>query len=107
MLQDTSLILRTLTCPTLVVHGSRDVLPESFAKRAAGLIENAQLVKLDSGHFIPLDQTSQVARRLLACFNSHGAKHAEDCPPDEPLAPPVRAGRMRGRPEFFPVIAPQ
>jgi pimeloyl-ACP methyl ester carboxylesterase len=71
-------ILRKLHCPTLVIHGSRDVLPESFARRAADLIADAQLIALDSGHFIPLEQAGEVAQNLLVYFNSRGAKPVED-----------------------------
>lgn len=93
MLRQTPAILRKLNCPTLVVHGSRDVLPSSFAERAADLIANARLVTLDSGHFIPLEQSSQVVRNLLTLFHSRGAAHREDDPPydsPEPQIWPVR-----------------
>jgi pimeloyl-ACP methyl ester carboxylesterase len=82
MLRDFPCILRTLNCPTLVLHGSRDVLPESFARRAADLIKNARLITLDSGHFIPLDQANRVARNLLAYFSSRGSVHAEEYSPN-------------------------
>jgi pimeloyl-ACP methyl ester carboxylesterase len=77
VLEEFPSILRKLLCPTLVIHGSRDVLPESFARRAADLIADAQLIALDSGHFIPLEQASQIAQNLLAYFNSRGAKFGE------------------------------
>ena len=71
-------ILKKLQCPALVIHGSRDVLPESFARRAASLIANSQLIALDSGHFIPMERAAQVSRHLLAFFRSHGAENIQD-----------------------------
>jgi pimeloyl-ACP methyl ester carboxylesterase len=71
-------ILKNLQCPALVIHGSRDVLPESFARRAAELIPNSQLIALDSGHFIPIERADQVSRHLLAFFRSHGAENIQD-----------------------------
>ncbi len=70
-------LLRKLPFPTLVIHGSRDVLPEDFARRAADLIADAHLIALDSGHFIPLEQASQVAQHLFAYFDSRGENVAE------------------------------
>jgi pimeloyl-ACP methyl ester carboxylesterase len=49
VLEEFPSILPKLHCPTLVIHGSRDVLPESFARRAADLIADAQLIELSSG----------------------------------------------------------
>jgi pimeloyl-ACP methyl ester carboxylesterase len=71
-------ILKNLQCPALVIHGSRDVLPESFARRAAGLIPNSQLIALDSGHFIPIERAAQVSQHPLAFFRSHGAEKIQD-----------------------------
>ncbi len=71
-------ILKKLQCPALVIHGSRDVLPESFARRAAGLIPNSQLIALDSGHFIPIERATQLSQHLLAFFRSHGAEVMHD-----------------------------
>jgi pimeloyl-ACP methyl ester carboxylesterase len=107
MLRDTPSILRKLTCPTLVIHGSRDVLPESFARRTVGLIENAQLLTLDCGHFIPLELASEVAGSLLAYFNSRGIKLAEDAPPDEPGLRRAGAARTRPQVDLVPVSAAQ
>lgn len=77
VLEECPSILRKLHCPTLVIHGARDVLPESFARRAADLIADARLVALDSGHFIPLEQAGEVAQHLLAHLISRGAQLAE------------------------------
>ncbi|KAA6460347.1 alpha/beta hydrolase [Acidobacteria bacterium AB60] len=71
-------MLRTLDCPTLVIHGRRDILPESFATRAAELIANSRLIEVESGHFIPIDQALEVSRNLLAYFKSHGAEVAKN-----------------------------
>ena len=70
VLQKLPSILKKLACPSLVIHGSRDILPESFARRAAALIANSQLLALDSGHFIPLERASQVSRYLFSFFRS-------------------------------------
>jgi pimeloyl-ACP methyl ester carboxylesterase len=75
-------ILKELTCPTLLIHGSRDILPESFARRAAVLIANSQLIALDSGHFIPLEQGVKVSRHLATFFRF---RHVDDIA-DFPIA---------------------
>jgi pimeloyl-ACP methyl ester carboxylesterase len=108
VLQEFPSILRKLSCPTLVIHGSRDVLPESFARRAIELIADAKLIALASGHFIPLEQASQVAQNLLAYFSSHGAKLAECGSPHpnaEPGIPPSEADQTRRRPKLVPFPA--
>ena len=74
-------ILKSLDCPTLVIHGSRDVLPESFAYRAAELISHSRMITLDSGHFIPLERAVQVSLSLVAYFRSRGIEVAEDHTP--------------------------
>jgi hypothetical protein len=71
-------ILNSLDCPTLVIHGSRDVLPESFAFRAAELITHSRVVTLDSGHFIPIERAAQVSLNLAAYFRSRGVEVGED-----------------------------
>ena len=73
-------ILKDLACPTLVIHGSRDILPESFARRAATLIANSQLIAVDSGHFIPLEQAAQVSRHLVAFFRTRRVEDVADLP---------------------------
>lgn len=75
---DSPAILRGLDCRTLVIHGSRDILPESFARRAAGFIADSKLIELDSGHFIPFEQAAQVAKHLTTFFRSRGVEHFED-----------------------------
>jgi pimeloyl-ACP methyl ester carboxylesterase len=101
VLQEFPSILRKLHCPTLVIYGSRDVLPESFARRAADLIADAQLIALDSGHFIPLEQAGQVAQNLLVYFNSRGAKLVKGGSPHpgaESPSRPLEAMQTRRRP---------
>ena len=73
-------ILKKLACPTLVVHGSRDILPESFARRAAALIADSQLIAVDSGHFIPLEQAAQVSRHLVTFFRSRRVDDVANLP---------------------------
>ena len=60
--------LAALPMPTLLFHGSRDVLPASFAERAASLIPHSKVVTLDAGHFIPLDKPKDVAACLRSFF---------------------------------------
>ncbi len=104
LLQHTPSILKKLVCPTLVMHGSRDVLPESFSRRAANLIENAQLVTLDSGHFIPLEQSIAVARSLWAHFSSRLTKQAEDVSPYQSIEPCIRPAKA-SQIDLVPVTA--
>jgi len=60
--------LAALQMPALIFHGTRDVLPATFAERAASLIPNANLVRLDAGHFIPLDGPNDVTNCLRRFF---------------------------------------
>ncbi len=78
VLQDSPAILAQMQCPVLILHGVRDVLPESFAHRAVALLRNAQLLRLDSGHFLPIERAPQVARHLSEFFRSRGAERLED-----------------------------
>ncbi|MFC5861409.1 alpha/beta fold hydrolase [Acidicapsa dinghuensis] len=68
-------ILRNLTCPTLLIHGSRDVLPASFARRASEMIPHSKLAMFDSGHFIPLEQSDKVAATLDELFRLRAARN--------------------------------
>ena len=65
--------LPRLRMPTLLLHGTRDVLPAAFAERAASLIPNSSVVTLDAGHFIPLDRPNEVAACLLGFFQENRA----------------------------------
>jgi len=87
-------ILKVLDRPTLLIHGTRDILPESFAVRAAELIANAQLLKVNSGHFIPIDCVGEVSRNLLAYFRSQGAETASASEPSEPGTRSVAAAAL-------------
>jgi|HubBroStandDraft_6_1064221.scaffolds.fasta_scaffold111119_2 pimeloyl-ACP methyl ester carboxylesterase len=96
--QEFPAILRNLQCPALIIHGSRDVLPESFARRAADLIPNSQLIGLDSGHFIPIERAAPVSQHLLAFFRSHGTENLQDLSRlRDAQAPSVYAGFGDGR----------
>jgi pimeloyl-ACP methyl ester carboxylesterase len=80
-------ILAELPMPTLVLHGTRDVLPASFAERAASLISNSTLVTLDAGHFVPLERPNEVVTCLQSFF----------CENYETSTLPMRTRRMRKR----------
>src|ERR1035438_7403515 len=93
VLQEFPSILRDLPCPTLVIN-------------AADLIRDAQLIALDSGHFIPLERPGQVAQKLLAHFNPRGAKPAQSDSPGEGAASrsgPSEVKQTRRRPELVPL----
>ena len=108
MFQDVPSILKRLDCPTLVMHGSRDVLPESFARRAADLIENAQLITFDSGHFIPFEHANEVAQSLRAHFSSRGSTHPRGCSLydcAESIERPLKAKRSRRRVDLAPLAS--
>jgi pimeloyl-ACP methyl ester carboxylesterase len=79
--------LTELRMPTLIIHGTRDVLPEAFAKRAASLIQRSRLITLDAGHFVPLERPREVAYCLRHFFR-------ENC--DTKLIP-IRARTLRKR----------
>lgn len=100
--QDVPAILRKLECATLVIHGTRDILPESFAARAAELIAESQLLEIDSGHFIPIDQAVEVSQNFLTYFKSHGSETAAN-------SRPSYRGGLRGagtaKPELVPIPA--
>jgi pimeloyl-ACP methyl ester carboxylesterase len=99
--QDFPSILRKLLCPTLLIHGTRDILPESFAGRAAEMIPNSRLLEVNSGHFIPLDRAVEVSHHLLAYFTSHGVEIAAKSGPAYREA--LRGGAAK--PELVPVPA--
>jgi hypothetical protein len=63
--------LAELLVPTLVFHGTRDVLPASFAERAALLIPNSTFVTLDAGHFVPLERPNEVVSRVRIFFRKN------------------------------------
>jgi pimeloyl-ACP methyl ester carboxylesterase len=63
-------LLPELLMRTLIMHGSKDpAVPEKFAIRAFGLIPNSEMVLLNSGHFLPMNEPTVIASRLLSFFN--------------------------------------
>jgi pimeloyl-ACP methyl ester carboxylesterase len=63
--------LPELRVPTLILQGSREqAVPEKFAWRASGLIPRSRVVKVDSGHLIPLSRPDVVASELLRFFDA-------------------------------------
>ena len=68
--------LASLPMPTLLFHGKRDVLPATFAERAASLIPHSSVITLDAGHFIPLDRPDDVATGLRSFFAENRATMA-------------------------------
>jgi pimeloyl-ACP methyl ester carboxylesterase len=79
--------LAGLPMPTLLFHGQRDVLPASFADRAASLIPNASVVTLNSGHFIPIDRPHDVA----GCLQNFIEKNRVA------MTQPIRARKLSSR----------
>lgn len=62
-------MLPHLLVPTLIFQGEHDrAIPQGFAARASGLIPRAELVMVNSGHFIPLSNPETVASELLNFF---------------------------------------
>jgi pimeloyl-ACP methyl ester carboxylesterase len=71
MLSKIPTMLTELSMPTLLFHGTRDVLPVSFAERAQSLIPHSKLITLDTGHFIPVDKPKDVADSLRNFFEEN------------------------------------
>jgi pimeloyl-ACP methyl ester carboxylesterase len=64
-------MLPQLLTPTLIVHGATDLaVPSAFAERASKLIPNAEMILLDSGHFLPMNEPGHIADELLRFFGS-------------------------------------
>ena len=64
-------MLPQLLVPTLIFQGSRDkAIPKGFAQRASALIPQSEVITVDSGHFIPLNNPEVVARELLRFFSA-------------------------------------
>jgi pimeloyl-ACP methyl ester carboxylesterase len=67
-------MLPELLIPTIIFQGSRDhAVPIAFAHRASALIPPSEVVMVDSGHFIPLNNPAVVAKELLRFFDSAAA----------------------------------
>lgn len=63
--------LAELFAPTLIFHGTRDAtVPPSFATRAASLIPDSEVILVNSGHFLPVNEPATIARELLRFFTS-------------------------------------
>jgi pimeloyl-ACP methyl ester carboxylesterase len=62
-------LLPAISAPALIVHGSKDsAVPPEFARRACELMPDAQVILLDSGHFLPLSEPQAIAEGLLQLF---------------------------------------
>ena len=69
VLRDVPALLPELLMPTLIFHGAYDpAVPKSFAARASELIPNSEVVLLNSGHFLPMNNPAEIADRLLRFF---------------------------------------
>ncbi len=90
LFRDSASVLQGLNRPTLVIHGSRDILPSSFALRAADMIKDSELIELDSGHFIPIERATDVSLKLLAHFDSRGTKMVVDSPVNKRILSEIR-----------------
>jgi len=65
-------MLPQLLMPTLIVHGATDpAVPSAFAARASELIPNAEMVLLNAGHFLPMNEPARIAKELLRFFGGH------------------------------------
>ena len=65
-------MLPFLTAPALIFHGSADpAVPPAFAARASALIPRSEVVMIDTGHFLPLNQPELIASHLLRFFHHH------------------------------------
>jgi pimeloyl-ACP methyl ester carboxylesterase len=66
-------LLPQLLMPTLIVHGATDpAVPTVFATRASKLIPHSEMVLLDAGHFLPMNEPGRIADELLRFFGIHG-----------------------------------
>lgn len=64
-------LLPEISAPTLVFHGLKDpAVPVAFARRACDLMTNSELILLDSGHFLPINEPAAVAGELDRFFGS-------------------------------------
>ena len=98
VLRDIPVVLSTLSMPTLLFHGSRDVLPAAFAERAATLIRHSSVVTLDSGHFLPIDRPEDVAVSLQRFFAANRATFETHTPIARPRKRTTRAGVLIAEP---------
>jgi len=58
--------LASITCPTLVVRGTRsNVLSEGTARRMVQTLADGRLMELDAGHNVPLDRPRELADAVV------------------------------------------
>jgi pimeloyl-ACP methyl ester carboxylesterase len=70
-------LLQGIQAPALIFNGSKDpVVPDAFAKRVSDLLPDAELILLDSGHFLPLHAPRIIARELTRFFHSQDQPEA-------------------------------
>lgn len=63
-------ILPEIWAPTLIFHGLQDpAVPASFARRAAALIPNSEIMMVDSGHFFPMREPGPISAELRRFFD--------------------------------------
>ncbi len=62
--------LSNVTSPTLVFWGSSDpACPVEFADRLGDAVKNSHVLKLDAGHWTPLERPSEIATALTRHWN--------------------------------------
>jgi pimeloyl-ACP methyl ester carboxylesterase len=102
----TAALLAQIAAPTLVVHGRDDnVIPESFARRAAGIIPNASLQVFETGHFLPLNVPEMLSERLESFLDAKQpvtAGVAAGLTGRRPMRKGKRLLRLDGRGAEFP-----
>jgi pimeloyl-ACP methyl ester carboxylesterase len=65
------IMLPDLLMPTQIFHGLNDrAVPKEFANRSKSLIPNSEVILLDAGHFVPLDEPQLIAKELCRFFAS-------------------------------------
>jgi pimeloyl-ACP methyl ester carboxylesterase len=70
-------MLPEIHVPTLIFHGSQDrAIPKRFALRASALLPRSQVVMLDSGHFLPVNNPKTISSELLLFFDAAAAQSA-------------------------------
>lgn len=75
VLASTPARLTDLLAPTLIFHGKKDAaVPATFATRAASLIPESEVILLNSGHFIPMNEATTIASELMRFFTKE-ARH--------------------------------
>jgi pimeloyl-ACP methyl ester carboxylesterase len=76
----TAALLAQIAAPALVVHGrDDDIIPESFSRRAAGIIPNASLHVFVTGHFLPLNIPDRLSEKLDSFLNFDLERKSRRC----------------------------